>query len=74
MTEGEEGAEGSAENDDVIASIDRFSKGALVAMEDGEDILEGRRGAMGGAGIEIAIELKEFREKGEDKREGNLRS
>ena len=69
LTEAEERAHRSAEEDDVIAVVDGFGEGVLVGVEDGEDA--GEQGGAGG-GFEVAVEFEEFGEEWEDEGEGDL--
>ena len=69
MTEAEERAHGSAEQNDVIAVVDGFGEGVLVGVEDGEDA--GEEGVRRG-GFEVAVEFEEFGEEREDEGEGDL--
>lgn len=76
LQETEEGAEGAAEEDDVVARVDGAGEGGLVAVEAGEDALEKGRGLGGvcgrGAGFAVTVELEELREEREDEGEGDL--
>lgn len=71
MKEGEEGAESTAEKDDIVAVVDRAGKGAFVGIEGGENGVEqcGRGCGRGRGCFEIAIEFKELREKGKNESE-----
>ena len=71
MEEGEEGAEGAAEEDDIVTVVYRAGKGAFVGIEGGENGVEKCGGGCGrGRGcFEVAIEFKELREQGKNESE-----
>lgn len=73
MEEGEEGAEGAAEEDDVVAVVDGSCEGVFVGVQAGDDAAEGCwGGGGGGGGFEVAVEFEELGEEGEDECEGDL--
>lgn len=76
LKQAEEGAEGAAEEDDVVTRVNGAGEGGLVAVEAGEDALEEGRGlgcvCGGGAGFAVAVELEELREEGENEGKGDL--
>lgn len=70
LEEREEGAQGTAEQDDVVARVDGAGKGILVGIEVVEDAIE--KGIRGG--ILGAVEGEERWEEREDEGEGDLGS
>jgi len=77
LADREEGAEGAAEEDGVVAGGDWARKRGFVAVQGGEDAREdGGRGAGGEKGLlgfEGAVEVDKFGEEGEDEGEGDLK-
>jgi len=61
LAEGEEGAEGAAEEDSVVAGGDWACEGGFVAVEGGEDAGEDGGGGVerekGLLGFEVAVEV-----------------
>lgn len=73
LAQREQGAEGSAEEDNVIAVVDGFGEGVFVGVEGCEDACEDGGVAAGeGGGFEVAVEFEELGEEGEDECEGDL--
>lgn len=75
LEEGEEGAEGAAEEDNVVAGVDGAGKGGLVGVQVAEDVGEEGLGAVlggVGGGFDVAVELEEVGEQGQDEGEGDL--
>ena len=71
MEEGEEGAEGAAKEDDVVAVADGARERAFVGVKTEEDAVEdGVAGLIGN--FEVAVEFKEFGIQGKDECEGDL--
>ena len=70
LAKGEEGAEGAAEEDDVVAVVYGDGEGGLVAVEGGEDAGEQR--GLGGGEFAGAVEFEEGGEEREDEGEGDL--
>lgn len=59
MEEGEEGAQGAAEEDDVVAGGDGAGERGFVGVEGGEYAIEE---GVGGGGFEGAVEFEEVGE------------
>ena len=72
LEEGEERAEGAAEEHDVVAVVYGFCEGVFVRVEGGEGA--GEEGGRGGGvrGFVVAVEFEELGEEREDEREGDL--
>ena len=67
LAQGEEGAEGAAEEDDVVAVVDGAGEAVLVRVEEGEGVGEDcGRGGRGVRGVDRAIEFEQFGEEGQD--------
>ena len=67
MKEGKEGAEGAAEEDNVISIADGARERLLVRIEPSEDAIE--EGVGGLRGLEIAVEFEKLWEEGKDESE-----
>jgi len=73
LAQGEQGAQSSTQEHNIIAVVDWFCESILVCVQSAQDAAEdsvlGSR-----AGFEVAVEFQEFGEEREDEGEGYLRT
>ena len=68
LKEGEEGAQGPSQKDDVVFLVDWYREGFLICIKVVEDLVQGR----GGTGLETPVEGEERWEEWQDERKRDL--